>query len=127
MNMNQPTVIDNLINRTLGMNRQVDPTAMPMPSPEMMGNMPVEAPNMPPMQQTMPNDVDPRMLAQQPPMARMGGLLRRFAHGLFNEEYVKALGEDPNISMTRYNQITSPQFQDNKLGLYDSDTSLNLD
>jgi len=118
MNMNQPTVIDNLINRTLGMNRQVDPTAMPMPNPEMMGNMPVEPPNMPPMQQTMPNDVDPRMLAQQPPMARMGGLLRRFANGGdLDTDYIKALGEDPNkISMARYNEITSPQFQAEKLG-----------
>ena len=118
MNMNQPTVIDNLINRTLGMNRQVDPTAMPMPSPDMMGNMPMEAPNMPPMQQTMPNDIDPRMLAQQPPMARMGGLLRRFANGGdLNTDYIKALGEDPNeISMARYNEITSPQFQANQLG-----------
>jgi len=118
MNMNQPTVIDNLINRTLGMNRQVDPTAMPMPSPDMMGNMPMEALNMPPMQQTMPNDVDPRMLAQQPPMARMGGLLRRFANGGdLNTDYIKALGEDPNeISMARYNEITSPQFQANQLG-----------
>tara|TARA_X000001382_G_scaffold109377_1_gene85539 strand:+ start:1379 stop:3499 length:2121 start_codon:yes stop_codon:yes gene_type:complete len=127
MNMNQPTVIDNLINRTLGMNRQVDPTAMPMPSPDMMGNMPMEAPNMPPMQQTMPNGVDPRMLAQQPPMARMGGLLRRFAPGgLFNEEYVKAVGEDSDISMAKYNQIISPRFQDKQLGLYDSDTSRQL-
>ena len=118
MNMNQTTVIDNLINRTLGMNRQVDPTAMPMPSPDMMGNMPMEAPNMPPMQQTMPNDIDPRMLAQQPPMARMGGLLRRFANGGdLDTDYIKALGEDPNeISMARYNEITSPEFQAEQLG-----------
>jgi len=83
--------------------------------PNMMANMPAQPPMMP---QGMQSNVDPRMLAQQPPMARMGGLLRRFASGRsLDDDFIKAMGEDPkSISMAKYNEITSPQFQANQLG-----------
>mgnify|MGYP006395803459 FL=1 len=141
----QPTVIDNLINRALGQNQQasnpnmmnpdmMDPNTMDpnMMDPNMMANMPAQPPMMP---QGMQSNVDPRMLAQQPPMARMGGLLRRFASGrsldetnnTFQSDYVKAMGFDPNtIGGSQYNEIISPEFQANLFGLNDNNISNEL-
>ena len=141
----QPTVIDNLINRALGQNQQasnpnmmnpdmMDPNTMDpnMMNPNMMANMPAQPPMMP---QGMQSNVDPRMLAQQPPMARMGGLLRRFASGrsldetnnTFQSDYVKAMGFDPNtIGGSQYNEIISPEFQANLFGLNDNNISNEL-
>ena len=146
----QPTVIDNLINRALGQNQQasnpnmmnpdmmnpntMDPNTMDpnMMNPNMMANMPAQPPMMP---QGMQSNVDPRMLAQQPPMARMGGLLRRFASGrsldetnnTFQSDYVEAMGFDPNtIGGSQYNEIISPEFQANLFGLNDNNISNEL-
>tara|TARA_R110002126_G_scaffold38525_1_gene114981 strand:- start:9586 stop:11742 length:2157 start_codon:yes stop_codon:yes gene_type:complete len=141
----QPTVIDNLINRALGQNQQasnpnmmnpdmMDPNTMDpnMMDPNMMANMPAQPPMMP---QGMQSNVDPRMLAQQPPMARMGGLLRRFASGrsldetnnTFQSDYVEAMGFDPNtIGGSQYNEIISPEFQANLFGLNDNNISNEL-
>ena len=146
----QPTVIDNLINRALGQNQQasnpnmmnpdmmnpntMDPNMMDpnMMNPNMMANMPAQPPMMP---QGMQSNVDPRMLAQQPPMARMGGLLRRFASGrsldetnnTFQSDYVEAMGFDPNtIGGSQYNEIISPEFQANLFGLNDNNISNEL-
>ena len=146
----QPTVIDNLINRALGQNQQasnpnmmnpdmmnpntMDPNTMDpnMMNPNMMANMPAQPSMMP---QGMQSNVDPRMLAQQPPMARMGGLLRRFASGrsldetnnTFQSDYVEAMGFDPNtIGGSQYNEIISPEFQANLFGLNDNNISNEL-
>ena len=117
----QPTVIENLISRALGGNQQAPNPNMTDPNTmdsNMMANMPAEPPMMP---QGMQSNVDPRMLAQQPPMARMGGLLRRFAPGgSLNTDYLEALGEDPNIiSMAKiYLQMFMTNVLLNSLKIY---------
>lgn len=128
----QPTVIDNLINRALGQNQQasnpnmmnpdmMNPNTMDpnMMDPNMMANMPAQPPMMP---QDMQSNVDPRMLAQQPPMARMGGLLRRFAPGGLLDDrtraYVEAQGINPEtLSLVELNTLISPQAQSQALGM----------
>ena len=99
-----PTVIDALIQKLMGATQSpMGITGNPMDIPQdpmmMQANVPqtgMRKPPLPRMPERMQPELSPELLAQQPPMARVGGLIRKFDIGgqfNYNPYFQEALAQ----------------------------------